>query len=189
MAGGQFTQKWEHHSKDPAYRKTYKSWNNMNSRCYRKNDENYPNYGARGIIVCDRWRDDYDAFVEDMGIAPKGMTLDRIDVDDNYTPGNCRWATVKEQANNTRRNLRVTHEGETLTLAQWAERLNISETRLRSRLRIGWSFERAIAPDTYAAPHGSDRRYQFYGCRCDLCVTEKKARRRKYYASKKIYDL
>jgi len=76
----------------------------MKMRCNNPNDEHYPDYGARGIRVCDRWVNDFKAFVADMGERPEGLTLDRIDVDGNYEPSNCRWADYFTQNNNTRRN-------------------------------------------------------------------------------------
>ena len=84
--------------------KTYKSYRNMIQRCEYSSDINYHNYGGRGIIVCPRWRESFENFLEDMGERPSGRTLDRIDVDGNYEKSNCRWATNSEQANNKRKN-------------------------------------------------------------------------------------
>ena len=83
----------------------YRAWKQMKGRCYGKNNPKYKDYGKRGIVVCERWINSFNNFLSDMGEKPSdGHSLDRIDVDGNYEPSNCRWATAKEQANNTRRN-------------------------------------------------------------------------------------
>jgi hypothetical protein len=83
--------------------KEYRAWCHAKARCHCKTDRKYPIYGARGIVMCDRWRDSFEAFFSDMGKAPSGAhSIDRINVDGNYEPGNCRWATPKEQRNNQR---------------------------------------------------------------------------------------
>lgn len=100
-------------------------------------------YVGRGIGVCEEWRE-FESFMRDMGERPLGMTLDRIDNDAGYSKENCRWATPKQQMNNTRRNRYVTFRGETNTVAQWAEALSIPEAILRSRLARGWSVDDAM---------------------------------------------
>jgi hypothetical protein len=125
----------------------YRIWRNMINRCHNKNVEAYKNYGARGIIVCDRWKD-FSAFLLDMGEPALHMTLDRINNDDGYNKGNCRWATRKEQSNNTRQNRKITINGMTMNISQWAEHPNAVDASLIScRLGRGWDAEKAVFKD------------------------------------------
>jgi len=87
-----------------AHTRTWGAWKDMKARCSNPNLRNYPDYGGRGIRVCQRWIDSFENFLADMGQRPDGLSLERINNEGNYEPGNCKWATAKEQANNTRRN-------------------------------------------------------------------------------------
>ena len=85
----------------------YRTWQHAKQRCVNPNDQDYHNYGARGITMCDEWMESFEQFYSDMGKRPKDKSLDRIDVDGPYAPWNCRWATKKQQANNKRQRVRV----------------------------------------------------------------------------------
>ena len=100
---------------------TYKTWCEIKHRCYNQNCSQYKNYGARGIRMCDRWFYSYENFLEDMGERPEGMSIDRIDVNGNYEPSNCRWADSETQCNNRRNNIYIEYNGETKTLKQWCD--------------------------------------------------------------------
>lgn len=110
-------------------------WQHIKDRCYNPNNNAYKNYGGRGIKICERWLESFDNFLEDLGRCPKGMSIERIDNNGNYEPGNVKWGTVKEQANNKRNNISITYNGETKNLAGWAIRLGISRFVLSNRLK------------------------------------------------------
>jgi len=116
----------------------------MIARCHNPKSGKYSFYGARGISVCDRWRNSFDDFVADMGPRPTGSTIEREHNAGNYEPENCRWATVKEQARNRRSNRIITFNGETLTLAEWCERYNLHQVTVGRRLNAGWPPEAAF---------------------------------------------
>src|SRR5574343_1607894 len=114
---------------------TYDAWAQMKSRCSNPNTHCFAMYGGRGISVCDRWRDSCEAFMSDMGERPSPLhSLDRVDTDGNYEPGNCRWATNEMQARNRRNNVLLTHDGETMCISAWAERIGIHRKTLEKRL-------------------------------------------------------
>ncbi len=123
---------------------TYSTWCGMKDRCNNSNSKFYVNYGGRGITVCERWNNKFENFLADMGERPPGLSIDRINNDGNYEPGNCRWATKFEQANNTRRNRRITYMSDTNTVAEWSNHLGFKAYVLNNRLRRGWSVDRAI---------------------------------------------
>jgi hypothetical protein len=112
----------------------FATWQAMLARCRSSN----PIYGGRGIKVCDRWVNNFENFLADMGKKPTPKhSIDRINSNGDYTPENCRWATAKEQLNNTNRNVKVSYLGKTLSIAQWAEYLGINERTLRNRYNRG----------------------------------------------------
>jgi len=118
----------------------YKLWHSMIMRCYK-----VERYVSRGISVCPRWLNSFEDFYLDMGDRPHGhLTLDRIDNNGNYSPDNCRWATRKEQANNTRSNRNFSINGQTKTLQEWCEYFNIRYTTVRGRLARGMPIEKAL---------------------------------------------
>jgi len=105
--------------------RTYGIWQAMKDRCTNSNRKDWHNYGGRGILVCDEWKDSFEAFVQDMGNAPEGKTIDRIDVNGSYTKENCRWITLAEQSANQRKSIRYTIDGVTKTVNGWAKEWDI----------------------------------------------------------------
>ena len=119
----------------------YKIWQGIKRRCYNKRFKHYKNYGDRGIVVCDEWKNDFMAFYNwSMSNGYKdNLTIDRINVNGNYEPNNCRWVTRKVQQNNTRRNVLITYNGKTQNMRQWADELGIKQNTICCRHRKGWS--------------------------------------------------
>ena len=122
------------HSRKGLIIKEYHCWEHMTQRCNNPSNPSYPDYGGRGIKVCDRWLYSFANFLEDMGPRPLGMTLDRKDNDGDYCKENCRWATSREQNNNRRDNVWIEYNGETRTISQWARHLGIHANTLWNRL-------------------------------------------------------
>lgn len=111
--------------------KTYRSWYHIKTRCYNQKCPSYKHYGGRGITMCERWRNSFENFLADMGEPPtKNHSIDRIDVNGNYEPSNCRWATSVEQNNNRRNNKHFTYKGKTQTYAEWCREVGITPQRL-----------------------------------------------------------
>lgn len=122
----------------------FSSWRSAMQRCSRPSDVAYHNYGGRGIRVCERWHD-FTAFLADMGERPSAKhSLDRIDNDKGYEPGNCRWATTTEQANNRRTNRLITIDGVTRTVSDWTEKVGLPRGVVKDRLRHGWTEREAV---------------------------------------------
>ena len=128
-----------------SYSREFLARKNMIDRCYNENDSGYHNYGGRGITVCDRWLDKENGlinFIEDVGFRPNdSYSLDRIDVNGNYCPENCRWTDQKTQCRNRRNNNTLTLNGITRCLSEWEEITGISRSVFRVRKRYGWSDE------------------------------------------------
>jgi hypothetical protein len=122
---------------------TYRCWANMIQRCTNPRRALYRTYGGRGITVCERWRR-FENFLADMGEQPTEMSLDRIDNNGNYEPGNCRWATRAEQSRNTSRNRMLTFNGVTQCAADWAAAVGIPWPTIHRRLKDGWPIERVL---------------------------------------------
>jgi hypothetical protein len=126
---------------------TYNAWKDMLTRCNCKTNKRYADYGGRGIQVCERWQK-FTNFLADMGKRPDGMSLDRINNSLGYSPHNCRWATRSEQQRNRRGNHILEHDGEKQCVAAWAERLSMKESTIKTRLRRGWTVDKALTPPT-----------------------------------------
>lgn len=124
--------------------KTYRVWADMRARCRNPRWWLYKYYGARGITVCERWNTSFANFFADMGRRPPGMQLDRIDNSKGYSPENCRWASRAEQQRNTRATRHIEYQGRTQCLADWAKEAGMAPNALGSRLKLGWTMERAM---------------------------------------------
>lgn len=125
--------------------KLYHIWNGLTGRCLNPNNKDYPNYGGRGITVCEEWKKPENffgwAFLNGYNV---NLTLDRIDTDKGYSPDNCRWVTNNEQQRNKRNNRIIEYDGESHCIAEWAEITGISKDTIESRLRYGWSPEEIL---------------------------------------------
>jgi hypothetical protein len=139
----------------PPRLRTWHVWNNLIQRCTNPGHPSFGQWGSRGIRVCERWRSSFENFVADMGQAPAGMSLERKNVDGNYEPGNCEWATYHEQARNTTRNVRIAFGDREQVLADWAAETGLSAQVIYRRIfRDGWSVE-----DALTTPKGKRKKY------------------------------
>ena len=130
----------------------YRSWLAMRARCHHKS---YRGHAGRGITICERWENSFENFLSDMGKMPTDVryTIERVDNDRGYEPGNCRWATYLEQARNKRNNRRLTFRGETHCVQEWADILGISRCTIKQRLKTGWTIEEALSLLGHAKHH------------------------------------
>jgi hypothetical protein len=127
--------------------KTWRTWSRIKARCLNPKNPAYRDYGGRGIKVCERWlgKDGFINFYNDMGKSPKGLSIDRIDNNGDYSPENCRWATQKEQMNNTRRNRYIEYNGITLSITEWAIKSGIPKSTLWARIAYRlWTTEKIL---------------------------------------------
>lgn len=123
----------------------YYVWIEMKQRCSNPNNKRYVDYGGRGIRVCEEWKDFavFQKWALENGYQ-EGLSIDRINNDENYEPQNCRWANRKTQCRNQRKNHLIIYKGQTKTLTEWAEQFCINKHTLRMRLKLGWSVEEAL---------------------------------------------
>lgn len=134
-----------------SHTRTYQIWKLMLARCRAPRGKRFERYGKRGIRVCPRW-ESFQNFLNDMGYAPDGLSIERVNNDKGYSPGNCVWANQKTQSRNRRTNHMVTISGKTRPIAEWAEILNQPVGMVYRRIYRGWDAERALL-----APKGSTR--------------------------------
>lgn len=135
-------------TKDQKYKYTYHSYRDMLRRCYDIKNNQYKNYGKRGIIVCERWRENFSNFVEDMGLIPKGFSIERKNVNKNYEPKNCIWIDKRLQGRNTTRTKWIEFNGERKSMVEWSESTGINYSTINQRLRKGWSIQRTLTTPT-----------------------------------------
>lgn len=134
--------------------KTYRSWAAMKERCSNPHHVSYSSYGGRGIKVCDRWKESFENFFEDMGECPENMSIDRINNDGNYEPGNCRWATAKEQNMNSRHVRWTTFLGMTKSLNQWCQYFDMEKGYFNfliysKKVSIEWIYINKVLPFSF----------------------------------------
>lgn len=164
----------------------YRAWQQMIRRCHNPEHPAYANYGGRGISVCDAWRDDVSQFIADVGHRPEGsFEIDRIDNDRGYEPGNVRWTDRATNSRNRRSNRIITVNGESLSVAEWAERVGLHPSTIVKRLDAGWSEVDAVSrPARQKARNGEAKPDTkncddcgvagVYGARCRSCENQRR---------------
>lgn len=132
------------------YTKIYRVWRNMKIRCCKPNSQNYYLYGGRGISVCDKWMESFENFYEDMKHGYiEGLSLERVDVNGNYCPENCKWVTMADQCKNKRNTAYITYKGVTKRAFDWAEIIGANPRSLSRRVYLGWSPEECLFGKQY----------------------------------------
>lgn len=125
--------------------KEYKTWSALKDRCLNHNSVSYKNYGGRGIKVCEKWINNFENFLQDVGFAPSNKhSIERLNTNGHYEPANVKWATAKEQANNRRSSVYITFNGVTKSKTDWCIYLNIPKSTFHNRIRRGWTLEKTI---------------------------------------------
>lgn len=133
----------------------YKAWLHLRARCENKSSRDFYRYGGRGIKVCARWAS-FENFIADMGARPSAShSIDRINVNGNYEPNNCRWATPKQQQMNRRDNIQISAFGRTMLASEWSSKTGLKECTIMWRIRHGWAHEKAVSSPLLA--NGSGR--------------------------------
>lgn len=130
--------------------RTYTSWMHMVARCTKPQTRFYEYYGGRGIKVCDRWRESFENFLVDMGECPKGLTIDRIDTNGNYEPGNCRWITMQEQNSNRRSTIKMPLNGRRVSMKEFAKAHNMTYAKFQY-----WYRFKKLSVDEILSKHAS----------------------------------
>ena len=155
---------WRHHAFHGTHgmhgSRLYGIWGGMLDRCNRPGNKHYADYCGRGIRVCVAWAESFEAFMAwalESGYQDD-LTIERVDVDGNYEPSNCRWATRKEQMRNQRRTRFLTYQGETRSLGEWAELTGISYSLISGRSYRGWSAERIFSEPVHTDCRNNRRR-------------------------------
>ena len=136
----------------------YAAWNNIKNRCTNPTNPQFADYGGRGITVCERWANSFEAFLEDVGLRPSpDLSIDRINNAGNYEPGNVRWATSDQQRRNTRASRPIEFLGKRQCLTDWAREVGMHKGTLLGRLKDGWSVERTLTEPVHAEFHAKGR--------------------------------
>ena len=131
-----------------SYGPEYRTWRRMKERCLNRNSENYGRYGGSGVTICDRWRTSFINFYEDMGSKPgPWYSIDRINGEVGYEPGNCRWATSRQQSRNRKSNRMISIRGTVKPLVDWVEQSGLKYKTVYSRLKKGVDPEVALGFD------------------------------------------
>lgn len=127
--------------------RAYRIWCAVKQRCLNPNNRAYHYYGGRGITMCERWKNSFQSFVDDMGMPFDGGTLDRIDNEKGYFPENCRWASRSDQQKNRRNNKIITYNGVSMVAVDWAKKLGIPSQTIYGRISLGWDAEKVLSLD------------------------------------------